>query len=320
MILSIRPFLLAAGLVLTACSDPSAPALTQDYPLTKITERVYAITGPLDSPNKQNQGFSNTPAFVITHGGVVVIDPGGSMRIGKMVLNKIRSVTQAPVIAVFNSHIHGEHWLGNCAIRAAYPRAVIYGHPAMISQIADGEGENWIRSLNRLTEGALTDTKVVAPDLGIDDGDTLKLGDTHFRIYHTGNARANTGIMIEAIEDKTLFMGDNLFFGRIPRLEDGGFMENRAALALALESQARYFIPGHGKPGGREVPQAYERYLAALYAAVKKYSAQGLSDLAMKPKVAQELIAYKDWVGLDEDLGRLISLVYRQVEADSFTK
>ena len=154
-------FLLASSLVLTACSDSSAPPLNKDSPLTKITERVYVIPGPLDLPNKQNQGFINNPGFVITNKGVVVIDPGSSMRIGQMVLDKIRNITQAPVIAVFNTHIHGDHWLANCAIRAAYPRAVIYAHPAMMSKIAAGEGETWINMLNRLTDGALKETRVV---------------------------------------------------------------------------------------------------------------------------------------------------------------
>ncbi|HLQ26736.1 MAG TPA: MBL fold metallo-hydrolase [Acidiferrobacterales bacterium] len=314
----LKLFLLAASLVLTACSDSPAPPLNQDYPLTKITERVYVIPGPPGSPNKQNQGFINNPGFVITDKGVVVIDPGSSRRIGQMVLDKIHSVTQAPVIAVFNTHIHGDHWLANCAIRAAYPQAVIYAHPAMISKIAAGEGESWVNLLNRLTEGALKETQIVAPNLGINDGEMLKLGGLHFRIYHNGKAHTDTDIMIEVAEEKVMFLGDNLSFGRTPRLDDGDFKGNIAALDIALKSDAQYFIAGHGKSGGREIPRAFSAYLAALYGAVKKYYTQGISDFAMKPKITQELAAYKDWAGFDEGLGRLISLAYLQIEADSF--
>jgi glyoxylase-like metal-dependent hydrolase (beta-lactamase superfamily II) len=309
--------LLAALLVLTACSDSSAPR-NKDFALTKISERVYVLPGPLDPPNKQNRGFANNPGFVITGKGVVVIDPGSSMQIGQMLLDKIRTITQAPVIAVFNTHIHGDHWLANCAIRAAYPRAVIYAHPAMISKTAAGEGEAWLSLLNRLTNGALKETRIVAPDLAVNDGDTLKLGDVHFRIYHNGKAHTDADIMIEAVEEKVMFLGDNLSFGRTPRLDDGDFRGNIAALDMALKSDAQYFIAGHGKSGGHEIPRAFSAYLTALYDAVKTYHAQGLSDFAMKPKVALELAAYKDWVGFDEGLGKLISLAYLQVEADSF--
>ena len=313
----LKLFLLAASLGLTACSDSPAP-LNQDYPLTKITERVYIIPGPLDPPNKQNRGFINNPGFVITNKGVVVIDPGSSRQIGQMVLDKIRSVTPLPVIAVFNTHIHGDHWLANCAVRAAYPRAVIYAHPAMIARIAAGEGETWVNLLNQLTGGALKETQMVAPSLGIDDSETLKLGDLHFHIYHNGKAHTDSDIMIEVAEEKVMFLGDNLVFGRTPRLDEGDFQGNIAALDIALKSDAQYFIAGHGKSGGREIPQAFSAYLGALYAAVKKYYAQGLSDFAMKPKVAEELAAYKGWAGFDEGLGRLISVAYLQIEMDSF--
>jgi hypothetical protein len=51
---------------------------------------------------------------------------------------------------------------------------------------------------------------------------------------------------------------------------------------------------------------------------VKKYYEQGLSDSDMQEKVARDLASYKNWVGLDDELGKLISLAYLQVEADSF--
>ena len=58
------------------------------------------------------------PAFVIGADGVVVIDPGSSVQTGEMVLRQIGQVTGLPVVAVFNTHIHGDHWLANQAIRS----------------------------------------------------------------------------------------------------------------------------------------------------------------------------------------------------------
>ena len=53
-------------LALLACSPAKAPPIATDYPLAKITERVYVLHGPNEMPNKQNQGFMNNPGFVLT--------------------------------------------------------------------------------------------------------------------------------------------------------------------------------------------------------------------------------------------------------------
>jgi ribulose 1,5-bisphosphate carboxylase large subunit-like protein len=53
--------------------------------------------------------------FVVTSAGVVILDSGSSLQIGQMAIRMIRRVTDLPVVAVFNSHYHGDHWLGNHA-------------------------------------------------------------------------------------------------------------------------------------------------------------------------------------------------------------
>ncbi len=87
-------------------------AIKKDYPVTRITERIYVIYGPYEMPNKQNQGFRNNPAFVVTGAGVIVIDPGGGKNVGEMVLKKIRAITDKPVVAVFDWNEKGGvlHW------------------------------------------------------------------------------------------------------------------------------------------------------------------------------------------------------------------
>ena len=103
----------------------------------EVAPGVHVIHGPRELPNPGNQGFMNNPAFLVTDNGVVVVDPGSSVQVGEMVLERIAQVTDKPVLAVFNSHIHGDHWLGNQAIKQAYPDAVIYAHERMIERRKD---------------------------------------------------------------------------------------------------------------------------------------------------------------------------------------
>ena len=60
-----------------------------------------------------------------------------------------RSITEKPIVAVFNTHVHGDHWLGNQAVKAAWPDVAIYGHPNMLALIEQGEGKAWVDMIAR---------------------------------------------------------------------------------------------------------------------------------------------------------------------------
>jgi glyoxylase-like metal-dependent hydrolase (beta-lactamase superfamily II) len=303
---------------LLSCSG-KAPPIARDYPLTRITEHVYVIHGPNEAPGRDNQGFYNNPGFVLTRGGVVVVDPGASVQVGEMVLSKIAGVTRDPVIAVFNTHVHGDHWLGNQAIKAAYPRAVIYAHLNTIDEIKAGAGDRWIKMLDEATQGATRGTVVVAPEISLDNGDVLRLHGLHFRIYHNARAHTDSDIMIEVPEEGVIFLGDIALNHRIAANfpEQSNVESQIAAVDMALESRATHFIPGHGSSGGREIARTERTLLVALHGSVKKYHDQGLTDFEMKEKVLKDLSAYRDWFGFN-GLGRVINADYRQIETGSF--
>lgn len=305
--------------LLLSCSGSKAPPIERDYPLTRITDHVYVLHGPNENPSSGNQGFANNPGFVTVRGGVVVIDPGSSVQVGEMVLRKIATVTKDPVIAVFNTHFHGDHWLGNQAIKTAFPQTVIYAHPKMIEAIKSGKGDNWVKTMNEATQGASRGTQAVAPDMGIENGESLKLHGTTFRFYHNDRAHTDNDIMVEVVEEGVIFMGDNVANKRILANfpEHSDIQGQIAAIELALKSGAKHFIPGHGLSGGREIALTQQVLLKSLRASVKKYYDQGMSDFDMKDKVMNDLVAYKDYYGFDS-LGRVINAAYLQIEAESF--
>ena len=293
-------------------------SIKADYPVAEVAERVYVIWGPVAIPNKTNQGFRSNPAFVLTSRGVVVIDPGISVYVGEMVLAKIRAITNDPVTAVFNTHIHGDHWLANHAIKTAFPQAVIYAHPRMKSQAEMGRGETELKRFNELTEGALEGTQIETPDKTANHGDVLRFGDTEFRIHHPNKAHTDNDLMIEVVDKNVLFLGDVARGKALGGMTDGDFKGNIAALDQALGTGAEYFVPGHGPGGGRVVPQAYQAYLKNLYTAVQSLYEEDLTDFEMKPIVAESLGAYKNWFGFDEFLGPHISQAFLEIENEAF--
>jgi glyoxylase-like metal-dependent hydrolase (beta-lactamase superfamily II) len=289
-----------------------------DYPAEKISDHVWVIHGPTELPNPGNQGFMNNPAFVITSAGVAVIDPGSTLETGRMVLRQIKKVTKQPVTHVFASHIHGDHWLGNQAIREVYPAARYYAHPVMIEQANAGEAENWVTIMEQLTEGASKGTEAVIPDQPLTDGQEIKVGDVTLRIYLTDWAHTKTDAMIEVVEDSLLATGDNALYKRIGRMDDGSFRGNLAACEQAHELQLQHYIPGHGVSGGPEVVKPFCNYLKVLYEKVAELYEEGLSDFEMKDAVVESLSAFQDWSGFEDEIGKHISLALLEIEQAEF--
>ena len=287
-------------------------------PLEQLTERIYVVHGPVQAPNPENGGFMNNPGFIVTDNGVVVIDPGSSVQIGAAVLDKVAEVTDKPVVAVFNTHVHGDHWLGNQAIKQAYPNAVIYAHERMLERVADGDGDRWIEVLNDITDGAIQGTLVTAPDVGLTGGETLGFGDTDVQVHFKGKAHSDNDLLIEIDRERTLFMGDVGMVTRITSQHaDGDVRGHIETLKFILDTDNEVFVPGHGKSGGKEVPRLALSFHQTLYDSVKRHYEAGLSDFEMRDKVIADMADFKDWDNFD-DIGRAISHAYLRVEQDLF--
>jgi glyoxylase-like metal-dependent hydrolase (beta-lactamase superfamily II) len=295
----------------------SADALP-DYPAQQLSDHVWVIHGPTELPNPGNKGFMNNPAFVVTGAGVAVIDPGSTLETGRMVLRQIEKVTDKPVTHVFASHIHGDHWLGNQAIREVHPDARFYAHPVMIQKANAGDAESWVAMMERLTEGASKGTVAVIPDQPLKDGQEIKVGELTFRVYLADWAHTKTDAMIEVVEDSLLATGDNVLYTRIGRMDDGSFRGNLAACEQARDLQLKHYIPGHGPAGGPEVVEPFCNYLQTLYSKVGELYEQGLSDFEMKDTVVASLPEYRDWSGFTDEVGKHISLAVLEVERAAF--
>lgn len=308
--------MLRALLTLLALLSATAfGAEMQDHAAIRVAPRTWVIHGPLGDPSVENQGFMNNPAFVVTDAGVVVVDPGSSVQAGRMVLRQIAKVTDKPVTHVLNTHVHGDHWLGNQAIRDAWPKATLMAHPDMIRVARGGEAARWLEIMDRLTAGFTRGTEAVLPTQTVAEDHRFVVGGVTFRILAPANAHSKTDIMIEAIEEGVLFLGDNVMNGRFGRMDDGTYRGNIAACERALGASAKIFVPGHGKTGGREIVAAYRDYLATLFATVRREYDAGKQDYEMKDTVRAAVSRYAGWEGFDLHFGRHISVAVLEIES-----
>lgn len=296
------------------------PDNLDEVSLVKVGERIFVLHGIQALPDGHNAGMISNTGVVLTGAGVVVVDSGGSYEIGRLIVRKVRELTRKPVVAVFNTHVHGDHWLGNSAIREAFPNVRIYAHEIAIRRLRNGEAQHWLSIISRMVGGETATVSPVLPDAALKGGELIEFGDSSFKVHHTGHAHTDSDIMVEVPGRRLLFTGDIVEYGRavssdVPQDFDalGQIEAIRYALALPVDT----YVPGHGATGGRDKPQAALRFLETLYGSVKRHYEAGLSDYQMKEKVAADMSEFADWFNFDQ-LGRLISFVYLQVENASF--
>src|SRR5437762_3605497 len=82
---------------------PAAQAVTK---IEKVKDNLYMITGSAPVP-RENFSGGNTAVF-ITDTGVVVVDTK-LVGWGPTIIERIRTVTNKPVVTLINTHTHGDH-------------------------------------------------------------------------------------------------------------------------------------------------------------------------------------------------------------------
>lgn len=301
-------------LINTFATAKEPTGIMEKYDAIKIAEHTWGIFGPLTAPNPENQGFMNNPVFIITDNSVVVIDPGSSLQVGRALLKKIRKQTDKPITHVFDSHVHGDHWLANQAIVEENADVKIYAHPQMIEEAKEGEAENWIDLMESLTEGATKGTIATIPTIALENNQEVKIDNITIKSHLSDFAHAKTDAMFEIIEDKVLVTGDNTFSQRMPRLDDGSFVGNMAAMDLGLGLDIKVVVPGHGPVGGKEVLSNFREFLYTIYDNSKMLLEEDMEPFEMKPIIVKKLKKYHQWHNFDNTIGKLISVAVLEAE------
>ena len=329
-----RRRLIGGGCLLLAATAPELTLVAQqardfivgppvpDIEPTRLSERVWMVFSPDGFPTPQNLGMMSNVSFVITSQGVVILDSGSSLQIGQMVIRMIRRLTDKPVVAVFNSHYHGDHWLGNHAFVQAWGAQLpIHALPGTIEAIKGTAGSSWRSLMERWTNQSTAGTEVVVPNTPVQHGQVLRWGDTTFRMHHYGTAHTPFDLCVEVVEDQVTLVGDIAMGNRVANMDDGsypGTFKYYAALKQAAGPQL--WLPGHGQPG-RDLLDSYGRFMAGIWEpclqAVKdgKSEAEARAMVLRDPRVAQRAAVMQ---GFEGNIGKYISLAYLEAEKEAF--
>ena len=297
------------------------PAL-RDHPLRQVSPHVWMIHSPDGFPTPENQGMMCNLTFIDTAQGLVVVDSGASVQIGEMAIRQIRKQWQKPVVAIINTHYHGDHWLGNHAFVDAYGADLpIYAHPGTSREIAGVQGRLWQTLLEQWTNQATMGTRVVPPRLPLEDGAILRFADVTLRLHHFGKAHTPYDLCVEVVEDKLTCVGDVAMDRRIANMDDGSYLGTLAAYTqLEQRTASRIWLPGHGEPGGG-VLQWNRELFEGIYRPCEQAIKDGLpleeaKALVLRdPRVASRA---RETKGFETNIGKYVSLAYLEAEAAGF--
>ena len=279
--------LLLAGPVLASDSPPAGVEMA----LKQVTEHVYFVQG-VPGVATDNEGFISNAGVIVTGAGVVIFDALGTPALSQLLLEKIRKITDEPIVRVIMSHYHADH---------IYGLQVFEDLDAEI--LAPAGAEKYLASdsaRERLEERRFTldpwvndNTRLVYPDQYLGEGMQFHLGDVEFVITVVGNAHSDGDLTLFVEPDRVLFSGDIIFEGRVPFLGDSNTRHWVQILQRMEKEQLVALVPGHGgvaeKPN--EAISLTRRYLEYL----REKMGEAVNDFVP----FSEAYGETDWSGFD---------------------
>ncbi len=293
-----------------------------DIPAQKLSPHVWMIYSPDGFPTPENRGMMANVIFVVTTAGVVVIDSGASLQIGQMAIRMIRKVTDKPVVAVFNSHYHGDHWLGNHAFVKTYgDKLPIYALPSTIEKLKGAEGNLWRSLMERWTNQSTLGTQVVLPNSPVQQGQAIQIGDVTFRMHHYGTAHTPSDLCVEVVQDKVTAVGDIAMTNRIANMDDGSYPGTfKYYKSLEAATGQQLWVPGHGQ-ARPDLLKTYGEFMAGIWEPCLKAVEDGKNEAEARAAVMKDprvAARAKSMQGFDGNIGKYVSLAYLEAEKVAF--
>ena len=224
------------------------PALAQPAPLraVAVAPGAWFFQGEAALGSPANRNFISNAGFVVTDGGVVVVDALGSPALAVEMLAEIRRLTPQPVRMVIVTHYHADHIYGLQVFKAAGASIVAHG-TARESLNSDAAQLRLQASRKDLAPWVDAQTQLTGADRWLDGDDTtLRIGSTEVRIRRAGPAHTPEDLVVSFPALGVMFAGDLFFRGRIPFVGQADSRLWINSLQRLIEDKPRVVVPGHG--------------------------------------------------------------------------
>jgi glyoxylase-like metal-dependent hydrolase (beta-lactamase superfamily II) len=264
--MSMNKSLFAVFILLLAGSLPAAdsPPAGVEMTLEQVSNHVYFVQG-IPGVATDNAGFISNAGVIVTGAGVVIFDSLGTPALSQLLLEKIRRITDEPVVRVIVSHYHADHIYGLQVFEDL--NAEILAPAGSEKYLASDQARERLEDRRFTLDPWVNDnTRLVYPDQYLGEGMQFHLGDVEFVVTVVGNAHSDGDLVLFIEPDRVLFSGDIIFEGRVPFLGDSNTRHWVQILERMEKEQLVALVPGHGgvaeKPN--EAISLTRRYLVYL--------------------------------------------------------
>jgi glyoxylase-like metal-dependent hydrolase (beta-lactamase superfamily II) len=217
----------------------------------QVSPHGWFVQGEAGMASAANQGFMSNAGFVVTGDGVVVFDALGTPVLGEALVRAVRRVTSQPIRRVVVSHYHADHVYGLQALKRA--GASIWAHRAGQAYFTSGVADERLAQRRAdLYPWVDENTRVIAPDVGLDGDTDCRMGALTVRLVGAGGAHSPEDLLMLVVEDRLLFAGDLVFAGRIPFVGNADSKGWLGAMDRMVALDPVVALPGHG-PASRDV-------------------------------------------------------------------
>lgn len=300
-------FLMSALFAQVAAAALPAPKVQ------KINDRVYALIGPMEFPNKANQGYMVNSTVIIGEKGVIVVDTGFTDEIGKHLAKAVAQITSKPVTHIINTHHHGDHTLGN----VAFPNTEVISSEKCRSEL-ERTGAEWVQIVEDSTGMKFPNTKPVLATTTYKENTRVDMTINGVRmvLWTPFGSHTDGDMLVYLPDDKILIGGDVTVNKIMPVFRDAHVKAWVGTLEEAAKLDFKTVVPGHGPLMTKAELAKLHQMMATLYARVEAGYKNGLSDSEIR-----NTLDLKDWKKLthfEESMGGNINKTYLEVEAANF--
>jgi cyclase len=215
-------------------------------------------------------GEHGMPNAVTVEGadGVVVIDSLFTPRHAADMMAQLRERTGKPVLALVNTHFHGDHIIGNAMI----PTSRVIAHRAARDRLAE-DGAAYLHLLCGVRPDLapeIAGLKFVLPTELVDDVLDLDAGGLPVQVRAVGRPAHTAGDLVVVLPGQRILVASDLVFnGILPVARDADLAGWIAALGELARLEADIVVPGHGPVGGPALLDDQREVLNRIIAAVR---------------------------------------------------
>jgi glyoxylase-like metal-dependent hydrolase (beta-lactamase superfamily II) len=285
-------------------SLPPLAAADQVNVVQKVAPGVYFHEGEITGKGHCNNGW------IIFDDYVVVVDanfPSGA----RVILPKIRALTDRPIRFAFDTHHHGDHAYANQIWHEE--GAVPVGHVGVVEEMKKHEQQSFGGTgTGRWQEAAkarkdVAGSRLKAPSLLFKDDLIFDDGRTRVELRHFGMAHTAGDGFAWMPKEKILFTGDACVNGAYNYTGDGNIAEWIKTLQAVQKLGAEVICPGHGPMGGPEVLRDQIDFFVALQGEAKRLKDAGKTPAQAKDALEEVIDRLKSRESIRRFVGKSIS-------------